>query len=98
LTLPPRAAWADPVCWLFTLLVDEQRARRSRDELLAHLEAKQIGCRPVFHPLHDQPPYRRAQPFPVSERLSRTGLSLPSALTLADSAIDYVCDAIREFL
>jgi perosamine synthetase len=98
LTLPPRAAWADPVCWLFTLLVDERASRRSRDELLAHLEAKQIGCRSVFHPLHEQPPYRRAGAFPVSERLSRTGLSLPSALTLADSAIDYVCEAIRDFL
>lgn len=98
LTLPPRAAWAEPVCWLFTVLVDEQRARRTRDELLAYLEKKQIGSRTLFHPIHEQPPYRQQGRFAVSERLSRTGLSLPSAITLEEKAVDYVCETIRQFL
>lgn len=95
LTLPPRAPWAEPVCWLFTILVEQGPQRGTRDGLLQRLQSKQIGCREVFHPLHAQPPYLRPELFPVSERLSRAGLSLPSAITLEDSVVDYVCDAIR---
>jgi perosamine synthetase len=98
LTLPPRASWAEPVCWLFSLLVDESGRAGARDALLRHLEGKNIGCRTLFHPLHDQPPYKSAGAFPVSDRLSRCGLSLPSAVTLEDRAVGYVCEAIREFL
>lgn len=95
LRMPPRAAWAEPVCWLFSVLVDEPFGL-ARDAVIERLEARQIGCRPLFHPLHEQPPYREAGRFPESERLARRGLSLPSAVTLPDRAVEFVCKVIRE--
>lgn len=95
LALPPRADWAEPVCWLFSLLL-EQTFPLSRDTLLAALEQRQIGCRPLFHPLHMQPPYLDHRPFPVAEDVARRGLSLPSAVTLPDRSIEHVCAVIAE--
>jgi len=95
ITLPPQAAWAEPVCWLFSALVQDAFGR-SRDQLLEALEARQIGCRPLFHPLHRQPPYLQSGSFPASDELAARGLSLPSAVTLADRAIENVCAVIAE--
>ena len=33
--------------------------------------------------------------YPVTERLARRGLYLPSGLTLTEEQIDVVCDAVR---
>ncbi len=98
LILPPSQPWAEPVCWLFSILVDESICGVSRDELLAHMDRKQIGCRPVFQPLHVQPPYLMAKAFPVTEALSREGISLPSALSLKDRDIEYICTTIKEII
>lgn len=93
--LPPCADWAEPVCWLFSVLVEEGFAL-SRDRLMEELEARQLGCRPLFHPLHEQPPYRQEGEFPVSRALAQRGLSLPSAVTLPRRAVQHVCRVIAE--
>ena len=98
LVMPPSAAWAEPVCWLFSLLVDSAVAGCTRDELLRHLEQKNIGCRPLFHPLHVQPPYRTKRDYPASRSLSDRGLTLPSAVGLGERDITYICDVIRQFI
>jgi len=95
--LPPQADWAQPVCWLFSMLVKDGSGP-SRDKMLGALEERQIGCRPLFHPLHLQPPYRESRSFPVSEDLARRGLSLPSAVTLPDRSIEHVCAVITELV
>lgn len=95
ITLSPRADWADPVCWLFSVLVEEGFGR-SRDQVLEALEEREIGCRPLFHPLHRQPPYLQSGSFPSSDDLAARGLSLPSAVTLPDRAIENVCAVIAD--
>ena len=92
--LPPRAAWATPVCWLFSILLEDAFGLQ-RDDVVAKLEAAGVGCRPLFHPLHEQPPYRSAAAFPVSASLSRRGLSLPSAVDLPDRVVEYVSQRLR---
>lgn len=97
IVLPPQAEWAQPVCWLFSMLVREGSVL-SRDQMIEALEERQIGCRPLFYPLHLQPPYRDSRSFPVSEDLARRGLSLPSAVTLPDRSIEHVCAVITELV
>ena len=71
---------------------------QQRDALIAALEKQYIDCRPFWHPLHRQAPYRReAGDFPVSAELSQRAMWLPSAYTLEDEQIQCVCDAIRGF-
>lgn len=93
--LPPQEPWARNVFWLYSILVDEGRFGRSRDDLAAHLEAAGVETRPVFPPLHTQPVYRHVEgSFPCAEDLGRRGLSLPSAVGLDDAEVDRVVDAI----
>ena len=67
------------------------------EALIAHLEANGIGCRRFYLPVHMQPCYNIAGDFPNAETLYRRGLSFPSAPTLKEEQIAFVCDKVREF-
>lgn len=97
--LQPIAEWADPCPWFFTITVDEQSFGCSRDMLMTALADKGIDSRPFYVPLHQLPHYRelamkRGDACPESERLSRVGLTLPSATDLSDDDIDFVVDVM----
>jgi perosamine synthetase len=85
--------------WMFNLQLPENV---DRADLMLKLEARGIATRSVFYPLHQMPPYQRfvrpGQSFPVSDRLSARGLSLPSATTLRPEQIERVCAELRGLL
>lgn len=94
---PPRAVWADPVCWLYTVRIDEEIGL-TRSELAGRLLINGIETRPVFEPLHRMPAFERFAgdgAFPITEELSSTGLSLPSAVTLEESDVEAISAHIR---
>jgi perosamine synthetase len=69
-----------------------------RDKLDARLAQNEINCRRFWHPLHTQKPYYMADEFfPQSTNQSRQAIWLPSAFTLDNDDIAYVCKTIREF-
>lgn len=70
-----------------------------RNELGAALNAAGIGSRRFYLPLHAQPPYAGADAdFPNATRASRTGLWLPSALSLTKDQAESVARVVRETL
>ncbi|MFL6129125.1 MAG: DegT/DnrJ/EryC1/StrS family aminotransferase [Mycobacteriales bacterium] len=75
-TPAPRAAWAAPSHWLYSILL-----REDRDRVLAALRAAGVGARPLWLPVHQQAPYAAADRIGggVADGLSRRGLSLPSS-------------------
>ena len=84
--------------WVFSLVADMARFGLDRDAFIARLAAAGIETRPLFYPLHAMPPYRAYtgnRAFPHATRLSANGLSLPSAVTLTDAQIDYICGVIE---
>ena len=86
------------VCWMFSLLVDEERFGMDRDQLRQHLAARGVETRTLFVPMHLQPIYQQrfaGQRYPVAERLGATGLYLPSGPSLSDEDIAYVAGAVR---
>lgn len=95
LGLPPAAAWARPVCWLYSILV-EPEFPLDRDQLRAFLTERGIDNRPFFTPLHQLPPYASGQKLYVAEDLSRRGISLPSGPAITPQEIDRVCDTLAE--
>jgi perosamine synthetase len=95
ITLPPEEAWAKNVYWMYSVLIGDAFGL-SRDALMAHLKTRGIDSRPFFHPIHIMPPYISGQSLPVSERLSREGINLPSSVTLTDHDIRRVVRAIQE--
>ncbi len=95
LGLQPRADWAEPVCWMASVLIEEGFGR-DRGEVIAGLRERGVDSRPFFIPLHELPPYRAEARYPVAEALGRQGLNLPSGTRLTPEAIQTVCRALRE--
>ena len=70
--------------WLQTLRLNEDAAWY-RDEILEGLNAAGFGARPVWRPLHSLGIYEKASraPLPVTEKLGRALINLPSSAGLA---------------
>jgi perosamine synthetase len=98
LVMPPRQPWARTIFWIFSMLVDSDKAGSTRDELCTQLQQCGIETRPLFHPLHEQPPYKSTGRFPVASRLSAQGISLPSGNEISDAEIDRVCSEVSRIL
>ena len=66
-------------------------------ELIAYLTLLGIGVRTTFMPMNSQPCYSIEKELPVTERLYTTGVCLPSAPTLTQEMINFVCHSIKDF-
>jgi perosamine synthetase len=69
----------------------------------ARLKKCGVDTRPFFLGMHEQPVLREqglfaGETYPVTERLSRRGLYLPSGLGLGEEEIEAVCAAVRKCL
>lgn len=96
----PVAPWADPAPWLFCITVDAKQYGRTRDELTALLAEAGIDTRPFFIALHHLPPFReqsrlRKEELPVTDRLSATGINLPTYVGLTDAEIEKIAAVIK---
>jgi perosamine synthetase len=84
------AAWASPVYWMVSVLVDPE----IRDGVIDHLAARGIESRPFFFPAHTLPMYPSREAFPVAERLGASGINLPSWPGLSEAQVDEVTTAL----
>lgn len=90
--------------WMTTLVVDPECGVDQHD-LGAALAADDIATRPFFHPLSSLAAYRdhpqagtAAVDRPVSHRLGRYGINLPSALSLTEDDVERVCGVVLRVL
>lgn len=87
----PEAGFGYSTHWLSCFTVDEITFGRSRDQLIAYLDANGIEARPVWQPMHLQPLYSSALCYggDVAEDLFHRGICLPSSssLTAAEQAL-----------
>ncbi len=95
IALPPEMPWATNVYWLYTILLDDSFGL-SASELAKTLASAGIDTRRVFIPMHQMPMYSSRGEFPVSQDISRRGLSLPSSPTLTEEDIDFICEKIED--
>lgn len=98
ITRPPSTDWAENVFWLYTILIDFDAFGTTRDQATEKLDALEIETRPAFIPLHQQPPYRSDDHFPVAERISSCGISLPSAPNLTRAEVSRIAESVMEIL
>jgi len=100
LQLPVEESWARSVYWMYGVVVSEDSGLDAA-ELARKLAERGIQTRPFFLGMHQQPVFRKRGLFlnerhPVTERLARQGLYLPSGLALTNEQLVQVCDAICE--
>lgn len=86
--------------WLTSIVIDAHVAGFSADDLRQHLAEVNIESRPLWKPMHLQPIYARNRAFVdgTSERLFRTGLSLPSGSVLSPDQCATIAETIDDFL
>ncbi len=100
--LPVEEPWAKQVYWMYGLVVDESTGLDA-PELARRLQALGVETRPFFLGIHEQPVYTsqglfKGEKYPVSERIARQGLYLPSGLTLTEAQLEEVCQAVEKAL
>jgi perosamine synthetase len=100
--LPVEKPWAKSVYWMYGVVVAESTGLNAAS-LAERLKDKGADTRPFFLGMHEQPVFRDMGLFhdvrlPVTERISRQGLYLPSGLALTESQLDQVCEAVTDVL
>jgi len=72
----------------------------NREELIKHLEARDIHPRPCWPSIHKNPPYASSgsdQDFPNSSFISENVLWLPNGFAITENDIIFICEEIKEF-
>lgn len=92
-------SYANNLYWVYGIVLKEELPADAAS-LIDRLHHMGVGCRPFFWPMHEQPVFRRMGLFsnmslPVSERLARRGLYLPSGLALTDEQVGYCAEALK---
>ncbi len=100
--LPAEAPWARNVYWMYGLLTTEQSGLDGA-ALARALDERGIQTRPFFTGMHRQPALRErglfaGETYPVTERLARMGLYLPSGLALSEDQLETVAKAVRDIV
>ena len=90
------ASWARSSYWMPAVLLDPRRCPDVR-ALVRGLNAGGIQVRPVWRPLHRQPPFRGARvgPIEVADRLWDRGVLLPCSVGITADERQAVVDALR---
>jgi perosamine synthetase len=91
-----RTSW-----FVYVVRLNDEFGRSERDQVIAQLRKRGIGCRNYFPPIHLQPLYERLfgyRPgaFPVTEHISDRTIALPFFNRLSEGDIDVVCTELRE--
>jgi perosamine synthetase len=70
-----------------------------RDEVMAHLKSRGVGCHVHFVPTHLHQAYEpyRTELLPVTEAFWKTIISLPMFPTLTENEIEQVIEAVRSY-
>lgn len=102
ITLQTLKTWANPVFWVNGIVLNDDIPMDAQ-ALAGKLLEKGVQTRPFFWPMHEQPVFHQKGLFkeerhPVSERLARRGVYLPSGMALTEDQIHLVCHAVSDCL
>lgn len=102
LQLPVEKDWARSVYWMYGVVLRPETGLDNTKfgRLLAE---RGVETRPFFLGLHEQPVFHKmglfdGETYPVTEKISRCGLYLPSGLVLTDQQMDFVAEKVKEVL
>lgn len=92
-----RTVYAENLYWVYAMVADSEERCTG---MMAHLAQANIGTRPFFWCMHEQPVFRKRglfgdEKFPQAEMIARNGFYLPSGLGLSDDDIHYVIETFK---
>lgn len=94
----PQTSFAENVYWIFGLVAKNENLK---NELINKLTENQIGSRPFFWCMHEQPVFQKMglfqkESYPNAEKIARNGLYIPSGLGLEDEEIERVIEVLLQ--
>ncbi len=101
LQLPiPQTDYADNIYWVYSIVLTDEVGCAASD-IMQQLGQQQIGTRPFFWCMHEQPVFQKmglfnGLSFPVAEKIARRGLYLPSGMALTEAQIVRVATTLRQ--
>ena len=92
--------YAENIYWVYGLILKEDISFDAK-EAIRRLAEQNVGTRPFFWPMHEQPVFKKMRLFanescPVAERIARRGFYIPSGLALTDEQMERVATAVRK--
>ena len=102
LTLPAQESWARINYWMYAIVLDDA-IDMDAFAFATALKERGVETRPFFKGMHEQPAFHKLGLFngislPVSERLYRRGLYLPSGVAIAAEQVQASAQAVRDIL
>lgn len=81
----------------------KENANDNAETLIKKLSQRNIGTRPFFWPMHEQPVFRKmgffnGESYPNAEFLARNGFYIPSGLALTNKQIETVSQILHEVM
>ncbi|MDX2231988.1 MAG: DegT/DnrJ/EryC1/StrS family aminotransferase [Leptolyngbyaceae cyanobacterium bins.349] len=94
--------YADNIYWVYGIVLKED-IPFDATEAMKRLGQRQVGSRPFFWGMHEQPVFRTQglfehETYPVAERLARRGFYIPSGLALTEEQIEQVAATVKTVL
>lgn len=94
--------WAKMVYWMYCIELDRALGLDA-ETMMKELGKRGIGTRPFFLGLHEQPALHdlglfKGEHYPITERIARQGLYLPSGMALTEKQIDEVVVAVSDVI
>jgi len=91
--------YAENIYWVFALVAPSEK---ENEELTSFLTKNQIGTRPFFWCMHEQPVFLKMgmfnnETYPESEKIARNGFYIPSGLGLTQTDQEIVTKKINSF-
>lgn len=92
--------YATNIYWVFGIVAPDIH---SKEEVVKHLAEQNIGTRPFFWCMHEQPVFQKMgyfknKSYPVAEKLARNGFYIPSGLGLTNFEQQTIVNKIKQFL
>lgn len=99
---PARTEYADNIYWVYGMVLKDD-VPLDAAAMMAKLGERNVGTRPFFWGMHEQPVFRRMGWFaddrhPTTERISRRGFYVPSGLAITEQQQQRVVEAVRGVL
>jgi perosamine synthetase len=94
--------YAENIYWVYGVVLADEVPFDAQEAML-RLSLRNIGTRPFFWCMHEQPVFQKmglfeGESYPVAERLARRGFYLPSGMALTDEQIERSAIAVKEIL
>jgi perosamine synthetase len=94
--------YAENIYWVYGILLNDSLSFDA-EIAMKKLAVLEIGTRPFFWPMHEQPVFNKMglfknESYPVAERMARRGFYLPSGMALTEPQIYSVVNKLKEIL